>query len=229
MTAMKIRATTKRWVPHLAAGILLSALLVLDEKIYAAFSGFRSPFLDWLTDRVSQLRGATFPAAVALLLVFAGLLARRRKIRRAGLAMLLTALLAGTVTSVMKEVIGRQGPEVNHIAGMSWLKARYGRFPSSHSAIMFSPAHTLAQFAPAAAVPGYTLAAPVRHERIYRGAHWPSDIFAGLWIGLVIARYVRYLIAKTSWGEDLAPVRPKRAAETAPALSESFGSAPRRG
>ncbi len=214
MTSASVRGAVKRWLPHAAAAAVLALLLVWDRQTYEAIAGYRSPFLDWMTDRVAQLRGATFPAGVGIALIAYGLIARRRRIRRAGLAMMLTMLLAGGINSIMKEVIGRPGPEIDDISGESWLDARYGRFPSSHSAITFGAAETLSAFVPAVAVPGYALAVLVSYERIYRGTHWPSDIFAGIWIGLVIARYVIARIARTSWSEDLARLRSTRRARS---------------
>jgi undecaprenyl-diphosphatase len=100
--------------------------------------------------------------------------------------------------------------------GESWLDARFGRFPSSHSAIMFGSASVLAAFVPAAAVPGYTFAVLVCHERIYRGTHFPSDIFAGIWIGLMIARFMIARLTRRGWMDDLVPARPQpRALEVA--------------
>jgi undecaprenyl-diphosphatase len=191
---------------------LLAVVLGWDRELFAAIEGFRSPFLTWLTDWVSQLRGATFPCALGLLLIAIGLIARRTRLRRAGVAVVLTIVLAGTITSIMKEVIARPGPEVDDaVPGHdTWLDARFGRFPSSHSAITFGAASALTAFAPAAAAPAYVFAVLVCHERLYRGTHFPSDIFAGIWIGLVAARFVIAKLARRGWLDDLAPERPAR-------------------
>jgi membrane-associated phospholipid phosphatase len=213
MTPAKGPGAVRRWLPHVAAGIVLGVLLIWDRPVYAAIGGFRSPFLTWLTDRVSQLRGATFPAVVGLLLIAIGLTARKARLRRAGAAMVLTILLAGGITTVMKVLIDRPGPAVEEPArpGESWLDSRFGRFPSTHSAALFGAASTLAAFVPGAGVLGYTVAVLVCHERIYRGTHFPSDIFAGIWIGLVVARFVVAQLARRGWMDDLVPARPASA------------------
>jgi membrane-associated phospholipid phosphatase len=213
MTSAERSIVVRRWLPHLFASIVLGALLVWDKPINAAIEGFRFPFLTWLSYWVSQLRGATFPAAVGLLLLLMGWITKKARLRRAGAAMILIIVFAGLITTVMKEVIARPGPEVEEPRpGASWLDARFGRFPSSHSAIMFGSASVLAAFVPAAAVPGYMVAVLVCHERIYRGTHFPSDIFAGIWIGLVIARFMTAQLRRRGWLDDLVPARPERQA-----------------
>jgi membrane-associated phospholipid phosphatase len=210
MTSAKRSKADRRWLPHVAAGIVLAALLVWDRQIYDAIGGFRSPLLEWLTYGVSQLRGATLPAVVGLLLIAVGLSARKANLRRAGIAMIMTILLAGTITTVLKELIDRPGPTVEEPArpGESWLDARFGRFPSTHAAALFGAASTLAAFVPAAGVFSYTMAVLVCHERIYRGTHFPSDIFAGTWIGLVVARFIIAQLGRRGWMDDVVPARP---------------------
>jgi len=213
MSASKRRVAFRKWAPHVAAAIVLGSLIVWDQQAFAAVTGFRSPFLTWLTDRVSQLRGATFPSAVALLLVAIGLSLKRSAIWRAGIAVLLTVVLTGAVTTVLKVVIARPGPTPNRVlrTPKSLFDDRFGRFPSSHSAVMFGSAGAVAAFLPAAAVPAFTLAVLVCHERIYRGTHFPSDIFAGMWIGLVTAQLViAPLSRRKGWREDLVRARVDR-------------------
>jgi membrane-associated phospholipid phosphatase len=72
---------------------------------------------------------------------------------------------------------------------------------------MFGSVSVLAAFVPAAAVPGYAFAVLVCHERIYRGTHFPSDIFAGIWIGLVIARFMTASLRRRGWMDDAIPAR----------------------
>lgn len=212
MTSSERWGLARRWLPHGAAAIVLTVLFVWDREVYDAIGSVRSPFLTWLTEGVSQLRGVIFPFAVGVLLLAAGLIGRRSRLRRAGTAVLLTVMLAGAITLVMKEVVARPGPEVDDAPrpGESWLELRFGRFPSSHSAVTFGAASALAAFVPVTAVPGFAVAVLVCHERIYRATHFPSDIFAGSWIGLAAARFVIAQLARIGWKDDLVPVRPER-------------------
>jgi undecaprenyl-diphosphatase len=208
MTSSKVRTAIVRWLPHAAAAVVLGGLMFWDDAVFNAIRGFQSPFLDWWTDRVSQLRGATLPTAVALILIVAGLVARRRRIRRAGIAMLLAVILAGAFCVAMKEIIGRPGPVADDVSGESWLDAHFGRFPSGHATTLFAAAGALTAFVPPAAVPAYSLAVMVSHERVYRGTHYPSDIFAGMWLGIVVSRFVIFRLKRRGWGEDMPRLHP---------------------
>jgi undecaprenyl-diphosphatase len=212
MNAAQGRAAVKRWWPHLVAGILLGVIMVWDQEAFAAIRGFRSPFLTWLTDRVSQLRGVTLPSVFGLLMIAFGLIRKKTAIWRGGIAVVLTVLFVGAVTTVMKELIARPGPlPRDMLNAKSLFDERFGRFPSSHSAVMIGAATVIAAFIPAAAVPAFILTILVCHERIYRGTHFPSDIFAGLWVGFVCARFVIARLARRKeWKEDLERARNDR-------------------
>jgi undecaprenyl-diphosphatase len=187
--------------------------------VYAAIRGFQSPFLNWLTARVSQLRGATIPSAVALLMVAVGLVRKKRALWHAGIAVLLTVLFVGALTTLMKELISKPGPQPQSaLHARSLFDERFGRFPSSHSAVTIGAATVIAAFFPAAAVPAFLVAILVCHERIYRGTHYPSDIFAGIWIGFVCARFVLAQLARRkSFKEEIERTRlARRMARIAP-------------
>jgi undecaprenyl-diphosphatase len=60
-------------------------------------------------------------------------------------------------------------------------------FPSGHTAAAFVIATLTSNFFPVIAVPGFTWASLVGFSRIYLGVHYPSDILAGLVIGIFCA------------------------------------------
>lgn len=200
--------SVRRWAPHVGAGILLAGLFAWDRPIFDAIQGFRNPFLDELTMRVSHLRGAVFPVLCGVFLIVWGALRSRTRIWRAGIALLLTVALAGLVVSILKPTFARPGPghQTAPKPGDTWFDARYGRFPSSHAAVLFGAATALAAFLPATAVAGYGVALLVCYERLYRATHFPSDILAGAWLGTVLANLVvGWLARRESWRKDIAP------------------------
>lgn len=230
MTRSERLHLARRWAPLAGAGIFLALLFAVDRPLYEAIRSFRNPFLEELTHGVSDLRGAGFPIAIGLALIGWGVLRSRTRLWRAGTALLLTAALTGAVVSVLKPTFARIGPRGAGapIPGESWIDARYGRFPSSHAALLFGSATALAAFLPATAPVGYAVALLVCYERIYRGTHFPSDIFAGAWIGLLAARLViGRLTRRESWRKDLASsgrdVQPERVAGQ-PAWGELGGT-----
>jgi undecaprenyl-diphosphatase len=213
----------RRWAPHVGAALLLAAMFAWDRQVYDAIHGVRNPFLDGLTSRISNFRGAAFPILVGLSLVMWGLLRSRAKVWRAGTALLITVVLAGAIVSVLKPTFARRGPghEPPPKPGATWIDARYGRFPSSHAAVLFGAATAVAAFLPATAAVGYGFALLVCYERLYRATHFPSDIVAGAWIGIVVARFVvGWLARREAWRADLSdfwlPDRWKRRAAQAP-------------
>jgi undecaprenyl-diphosphatase len=198
----------RRWAPHLVVGIALAILFACDQPVYEAIRGFRTPFLDWLTERVSNLRGAAFPILVGLCLVLIGALRARTRIWRAGTALLLSVALSGGIVSVLKPTFARSGPggDSPRKPGESWIDARYGRFPSSHAALLFSAATSLSTFLPYTAPAAYGIAVLVCHERVYHGTHFPTDILAGAWVGTVTALLVvGWLARRESWRSDISP------------------------
>src|SRR5262249_31097925 len=139
MTRSQGVALFRRWAPHLGAGILLVLLLIWDRPVYEAIHGFRNPYLDALTGAISNLRGAAFPVLIGLGLIIGGLGGSKPGIWRPGAAMLLTAILVGALIAVLKPTFARPGPAGPWTPkpGESWISARYGRFPSSHAALLF--------------------------------------------------------------------------------------------
>lgn len=97
------------------------------------------------------------------------------------------ALLAnGLFTSAIKNSIQRQRPFLaradmitlqGHTTGYS--------FPSGHTSTTFSVATSLSLSYPKWYViaPAYTFAAATAYSRMYRGAHYPSDVLGGVIVG----------------------------------------------
>lgn len=61
-------------------------------------------------------------------------------------------------------------------------------FPSGHTASAFLMAVLVSHFYPQWAIPSFGLATMIGLSRIYNGVHYPSDVLAGLILGLVSAR-----------------------------------------
>jgi membrane-associated phospholipid phosphatase len=98
------------------------------------------------------------------------------------------ALLGNTIlTFGMKDFIQRPRPFVtwsNQIIPQGQAASGYS-FPSGHTSTVFNIATSLSLSVPKWYViaPAYTFAAATAYSRMYRGAHYPSDVFAGMILG----------------------------------------------
>ena len=124
--------------------------------------------------------GAVWIALAVLLLFF-------RKTRRAGAAMLLAmgiGLLIGNVW--LKELVMRPRPFVTHSdltalldPGDKW------SFPSGHSLSSFAAATALFFFHRKTGLLAYLLAAAIAFSRLYACVHYPTDVLAGIVLGIL--------------------------------------------
>jgi membrane-associated phospholipid phosphatase len=195
------------WVWHAAAGVILAGLFVWDRPILCAIRDTASSRMHSLTSHVGNMRGIVLPIVVAGLLIAAGTLVSRPRLRRGGLALFVIAVLSGSSASVLKASFGRPGPSPDCTAppGTFWQSSRDGRFPSSHAAIIYGSAAAVTSFWPVAGLVAYPVATLVAYERIYKATHFPSDVFAGAWLGTAIAQAVLgWLARRGRWSKILS-------------------------
>jgi membrane-associated phospholipid phosphatase len=110
--------------------------------------------------------------------------------RRAPVAMtltLLSAMLAGLLTSAIKGWTDRARPpladeDVHALVALPQSTS----FPSGHSATAFAAATVVAVFHPRLRVPVFALAGLVALSRVYLGVHYWLDIVAGATLGVLI-------------------------------------------
>lgn len=122
-----------------------------------------------------------FALMAAVALVFLGL-------RRQAVLLVLTVSLAWIVNSGLKELVGRERPQiVPHL-----MEAGGNSFPSGHSfnaaVVYISIALAFAAISPRRSVRATVIATAIvaslliAWSRVWLGVHWPSDVIAG-WLG----------------------------------------------
>ena len=133
---------------------------------------------------------STLGNAGAFWIVLTLLLLCFRKTRRTGCycaaAMLLTFLV---VNCAVKPLVARTRP-YDVFSQLSILVAREKdfSFPSGHSANSFACAWALFRVAPRSwSVPALILAGLIALSRLYVGVHFPTDVLAGVAIGILLA------------------------------------------
>ena len=132
--------------------------------------------------------GAVWITLALLLLFF-------RKTRRAGAAMLLAMLVGFLVGNLcLKELVMRPRPFVTH-SDLTALLAPGDRwsFPSGHALSSFAAATALWCFHKKAGALALVLAALIAFSRLYASVHYPTDVLAGMLIGIALAHAAAFL------------------------------------
>lgn len=127
--------------------------------------------------------------AGALFLVLAALMLCFKKTRKAGITALLALAIGFVCTNlVLKHLVSRTRPWLD-VAGLVALIEEYdpNSFPSGHTTCAFAFAGALWFTAPKNWVKWMALAAAVLmgFSRLYVGVHYPSDVLAGVLVGLL--------------------------------------------
>ena len=171
--------------------ILLDSIRSVDYNVLLLIADkLRGGVLDPVMTVLSLMGngGAVWIETAVLLLFF-------RKTRRAGVAMLL-ALAAGYVIGnlCIKELVMRPRPFVTHSdltalldPGDPW------SFPSGHALSSFAAATALWCFHKKTGVLALVLAALIAFSRLYASVHYPTDVLAGMLIGIALAHAAAFL------------------------------------
>jgi len=172
----------------------MAEILAFDRALFFWVNGPDHPvWLDHAMRLVTDVRvGRILLAVLAVWLLL--------RFRRRGLAIALGAALTITASDqlsshVLKPAFGRARP-ANEMDGVHLLvkRTRSYSFPSSHAANTFAAAAYFSRFAPAMAVPLFTMAAVVSISRVYVGVHYPFDLVGGALLGLGCAALVLRLM-----------------------------------
>lgn len=164
---------------------VLNRLWTLDGAVLLWFQAhLRAPVLDCAVSFYTALgnAGLLFLAAAAVLLCF-------KKTRRAGLTALLALGLGFLCTNlVLKNLVSRPRPWLE-VAGLTALVTENdpNSFPSGHTTAAFAFASALWRAAPDKRMRWAALVCAVLMglSRLYVGVHYPSDVLAGVLVGLL--------------------------------------------
>lgn len=98
-------------------------------------------------------------------------------------------VVSGLLSQIVKHLVGRARPKLVDTLGpqhfdLFSLKAVLASFPSGHTTTIVAAAASLSFFMPRRAVLLFALALPVAASRLIIGAHYPSDVLGGVFLGL---------------------------------------------
>lgn len=116
---------------------------------------------------------------------------------------LYSVLSAGIIVKILKTFIGRARPIFFEALDMTGifppsLDWAFNSMPSGHTAISFAGLVMIGMLAPKYKSITWTLAILIGLSRVAIGAHWPSDVIFGAFIGMVVADVVKWYMLKKS-------------------------------
>ena len=108
-----------------------------------------------------------------------------------------SVLSAGIVANIMKVVIGRFRPIFFEALGVTGFRPfsfewAFNSMPSGHAAATFAGLVMVGMLTPKFKPVMWTLAIIVGASRVAYGAHWPTDVLLGAFIGMVAADLIKW-------------------------------------
>jgi undecaprenyl-diphosphatase len=119
------------------------------------------------------------------------------------------AALAYVAAFVIHHLWSRPRPYVSHHISHPWSNVTDPSFPSDHTTVSFAIAFAVLAFDLPAGVIFLVIAAIIGVGRLFIGAHYPSDVAAGIVVGLIAAGVVVRLLPRlvstvVSWVERVS-------------------------
>lgn len=141
----------------------------------------KNDFLDKFMYRVTDLGGAIFSTIFSFVLVLLG----NDNIRLIGLEALVVLGLSQIAVQSLKLILSRERP-YNIIEQLNTfgIHLKDYSFPSGHTTASFSIATVLALNIPGVFLLVYFIAMIIGISRIYLGVHYPTDVLAGIILGI---------------------------------------------
>ena len=133
-------------------------------------------------------------------IIIAVILMSRKKYRKIGVMVLLALILSTIIgEEILKNVVKRIRPSAN-IPAVNLLieKPLSYSFPSGHTASSFAVAGVLAKYFKNYAFEFFSLAFLIGFSRLYLYVHYPTDVLAGVALGLICSRIILYSFNKVN-------------------------------
>ena len=171
----------------------------MDITLLDFINSNRTPFADSLFGIVTETAGP-FACGIPILLFIIALIYKNKTLRNKAITLFLMVVIAAIFSNILKYSIDRTRPfkEYDFIEKLS--SGGSPSFPSGHTTDAFVLATGLFLLffrrSPYAFI-AYLWAIMVGYSRMYLGVHYPSDVLAGVVLGLFSA-YLVLLISKKS-------------------------------
>ncbi len=176
-------------------------LSVYELRTLDALQTIHTQFLDWLMISFTHL------GEYGIIWIVLGLvLMVRPKTRKVGFAVLISLLLDLLVTNVwLKPFVARLRPcDINPSIQLLIPRPTDYSFPSGHAAASFTAAFTLLGLKSRLGWPSMALAVLISFSRLYLYVHYPTDVLAGMLVGVSIGTMVSFAFKLKLAGDEIA-------------------------
>ncbi len=173
--------------------IILEQILYIDNLILNWIYSFGNPVLDKLVPFITSLGNGG-----AIWIIICLILLSSKKTRKCGLTVALGLILSLIVCNgVLKNLIARIRPyEANGIKELLIKFPHDFSFPSGHSSSSFVAATSIFLYYKKSGIASLFLATLIALSRLYLYVHYPSDVFFGILIGILLAFVSKKIIEK---------------------------------
>ena len=190
----------KRWQQILFGVSSLTILLIIGFKLHELdmpTARFVRSFNIGIINRIGDLIALGGQGGVLtglfILIGLVGWWLKRDRLKEIGVRGVIALLWVTLVVQLLKHLIGRPRPRFAHadqfILGPS-LGEGLDSFPSGHAINGFAAAAVIGWFLPRLRVPLFLLGGLVGISRVVRGSHFPTDVYTGAVLGVVIGIFV---------------------------------------
>jgi membrane-associated phospholipid phosphatase len=175
----------------------LLSITGIDIELLRLIHHHRPEFLDKVLYYISY--STTFISISIILAIFLVSLVRKSKeLKKVSVKMLVVLILAASVSFTLKNIFSRERPFHTYPDIEKLSQAGSSSFPSGHTLEVFAIATALAILLRDRRIfiPAFIWAFLVAYTRMALGVHYPSDITAGIIIGMLIGYFVPFLFKK---------------------------------
>lgn len=173
----------------------------MDWRLYKAIYDV-SLHHHWVGTLFSDIEKVSIPAMVVITaaLWFFSRPGGDRKWKLACGSAFASAALSFAIAFVIHHLYDRPRPYESHHISHPWSSTTDASFPSDHATVSFAIAFAVLAFDPIIGALFVVIALVIAVGRLFIGAHYPSDVVAGLGIGLIAAAVVVRLLPRfVSW------------------------------
>ncbi|WP_406241662.1 phosphatase PAP2 family protein [Tissierella carlieri] len=148
-------------------------------------------YLDTIMYRATNLGGAVFSSLLVLILILIG----SSNVKLIGLEALGALTISQIIVHALKRILSRERPyKIIEQLNTFGINLKDYSFPSGHTTASFSIATTIALNIPKLSIVVFVIAIIVGISRIYLGVHYPTDVTAGILLGIGTALVIHFYL-----------------------------------